>query len=187
MESLPSEPVSVPALPSRPRVLLFTGDGKGKTTAALGMVLRAVGNGLHCRVVHFLKSDIGVGEYAALQQLGVVVQMCGLGFVPHSDTPLFARHTQAAQYALQVAEQFLDQADCDLLLLDEICGAIVLGLIPVERVTALLARARARQIIVLTGRDAPQALIDQADTVTEMRKIKHGYDQKIFAQRGVEL
>ncbi len=181
-----TESDSVLASSSRPRILLFTGDGKGKTTAALGMVLRAVGNGLRCYVVHFLKSDASVGEYTALQSLGVVIQIGGLGFVPHADTPLFTQHTQAAQNALHMAQTFLDQTDCDLLVLDEVCGAISLGLISADMVTELLAHAKNSQIVVLTGRDAPQALIDHADTVTEMRKIKHGYDQKISAQRGVE-
>jgi cob(I)alamin adenosyltransferase len=171
-----------------PRTLIFTGDGKGKTTAALGMVLRAVGHGQRVMVVQFLKSNKASGERHACALLPQVewVQM-GCGFVPMPEHPDYPRHRAAAQAALEFARTTVAAGQHDLIVLDEICGAIAHGLIDVEAVTGMLDEAGRSACVVLTGRGAPARLIEKADTVTDMRVIKHGYADGIAAQKGVEF
>ncbi len=173
----------------QPRILIFTGDGKGKTTAALGMVLRASGQGMRIRVVQFLKSDTGSGEHVLLPKLpGVTFSRRGLGFVPRRrNDPNFDAHLQAAQEALEMAREAISDGHYDLLLMDEICGAIDAGLVDEMEVLEMLKQAPAAMRIVLTGRDVSFGLIAQADTVTEMRCIKHGFQQGRTAQKGVEF
>lgn len=170
----------------RTRILVFTGDGKGKTTAALGMAVRASGHGKTVRIIQFVKQDDSVGELAGLKQLaGVSLEMHGCGFIPKPTSPGFPRHVEAARTGLAAAREAL-VAGPDILILDEICGAVAKGLLAEEDVLALLALAPAEMCIVLTGRDATPALIDAADTVTDMRCLKHAFDVGIDAQKGVE-
>lgn len=159
----------------KPRILIFTGDGKGKTTAALGMVLRASGHDMRTRVVQFLKTDAGSGEIALLSKLpGVEFSRRGLGFVPQRrDNPSLPAHVRAAQEALDLVREAIGASPYDLLIMDEICGAIAAGLVDEQEVIALLEQAPEAMRIVLTGRDVPFGLITLADTVTEMRCIKH--------------
>jgi cob(I)alamin adenosyltransferase len=173
----------------KPRILIFTGDGKGKTTAAMGMVLRASSHGLRIKVVQFLKSDTGSGEIAALQKLpGVEFVRRGLGFVPkRGDDPRFEEHQHAAREGLELAREAILSDTYDLLVLDEICGAITAGLLEETEVATLLQQAPARLRLALTGRNAPAALIELADTVTEMHCVKHGLQQGRTAQQGVEF
>ncbi|MEJ2201862.1 MAG: cob(I)yrinic acid a,c-diamide adenosyltransferase [Desulfuromonadaceae bacterium] len=173
----------------KPRILIFTGDGKGKTTAAMGMVLRASSHGLRVKVVQFLKSDTGSGEIAALQSLpGVDFVRRGLGFVPkRRNDPQVAEHRRIAEEGLDLAREAILSGDYDLVVLDEICGAIATGLLEEAAVIALLNQAPAELRLVLTGRHATSALMELADTVTEMRCIKHALQQGITAQKGVEF
>lgn len=173
----------------KPRILIFTGDGKGKTTAAMGMVLRASSHGMRIKVVQFLKSDTGSGEVAALQSLpGVEFARRGLGFVPkRRDDPQFTEHRRIAEEGLSLACKTILSGDYDLVVLDEICGAIAAGLLDEADVTAVLKRAPAGLRLALTGRHATEALIELADTVTEMRCVKHGLQQGRTAQKGVEF
>jgi cob(I)alamin adenosyltransferase len=173
----------------KPRILIFTGPGKGKTTAALGMVLRASGHGLRTKIIQFLKSGKGSGEITALQHLpGVEFVRRGLGFVPkQQDDPSFAEHQSAAEEGLALAREAILSDYYDLVVLDEICGAIAAGLLAESAVANLLRVAPARLSLVLTGRHAPKALIDLADTVTEMHCVKHGLHQGRTAQKGVEF
>jgi cob(I)alamin adenosyltransferase len=173
----------------KPRILIFTGDGKGKTTAALGMILRASGHDMRTRMVQFLKSDTGSGELAALRKLpGVEFSRRGLGFVPRRrDDPRFAAHLQAAHEALDLVREAVRKGAYDLLVMDEIGGAIAAGLIKEQEVRELLEQAPATLRIVLTGRNVPAGLIALADTVTEMRCVKHGMRQGRTAQKGVEF
>jgi len=169
------------------RVLLFTGDGKGKTTAALGMVLRAVGHDMRVCVIQFIKNDPETGERRALSQLsGVEFIQAGLGFVPSEVHEAFPAHRQAAQKALKIAEEKLCKKACDLIVLDEICTACAMRLIPAEAVTHLIENTPPAIIIVMTGRNAPSALIDISDTVTVMECRKHGLQAGIPAEKGVE-
>lgn len=171
----------------RGRLLLFTGDGKGKTTAALGMALRASGHGMRVRIIQFIKADSATGEVAAVKHLpGVELIQTGLGFVPPEDSHAFPDHREAAQRGLLLAEDATRSGGDDLIILDEICNAIALHLLSEERVVAVLRLAGPRQTIVLTGRDAPESLVELADTVTVMQERKHGLRSGRPAQRGVE-
>ena len=170
------------------RTLIFTGEGKGKTTAAFGMVLRAAGHGQRVLVVQFLKSNAETGELLACAQLPQVevVQM-GRGFVPPRTHRAFANHCETAREALRFATTALASEKYDLIILDEICGAIAHALIEEDDVIELLNAQERSACVVLTGRNASARLIARADTVTEMKCIKHGYAEGITAQKGVEF
>ena len=172
----------------KPRTLIYTGEGKGKTTAAFGLVLRAAGHGQRVLVVQFLKSNTATGELNACAQLPQVevVQM-GRGFVPPLGHPAFAAHRKTANEALVFAQESVASGKYDLIVLDEICGAIARELIDEEEVIHLLTMPARRACIVLTGRHASKHLMSHADTVTEMRCISHGYTEGIVAQEGVEF
>lgn len=169
------------------RVLLFTGDGKGKTTAALGMVLRASGHGMRVMFVQFVKSDSGTGETAAFTGLsGATIIQTGRGFVPEPSKPQFVEHRRAAEEGLKLAEEALRSGHYDIVCLDEIAYAVARGLLSEEAVMRVVRNAHPGTISVLTGRNATRGLIELADTVTEMRKIKHGLETGWTAQKGVE-
>ncbi len=169
------------------RILVFTGDGKGKTTAALGMALRAAGHGLPVAIVQFVKADRTVGEIRALARLpDVTIVQAGRGFLPKAGDPGFAAHQAAAREGLAEAERIVAAGQARLVILDEICVAVAKGLLPEADVLAVLQRARAGTCVVLTGRGATESLLAAADTVTEMREVKHGLTNGIAAQAGVE-
>jgi cob(I)alamin adenosyltransferase len=169
------------------RILLFTGDGKGKTTAALGVVLRATGHGQKCLVIQFVKRDGETGEAGAGRVLsGVEIVQMGRGFVPNPKHPHFKEHCQAASDAMAFAEQAIGAGSYDLIVLDEVCIAVDKKLIEEDRVLELLKKETMASCIILTGRRASQGLIEAADTVTEMRCVKHALQQGNPAQRGVE-
>jgi len=175
------------AVSTKARILLFTGDGKGKTTAALGMVLRSVGHGMRAVIVQFIKNDACTGEIEALRQVqGVTIIQVGRGFIPPKDSRAYQLHRSAAEDGLKQAEAVLSSGSADLLVLDEIAVAIAHGLIDEHSVIELVAKAGPGIIVVMTGRSASPALMDIADTVTEMRAFKHGYDSGVAAQKGVE-
>ena len=172
---------------TKPRILLFTGDGKGKTTAALGMALRNTGHGHKTMVIQFIKADL-TGEHAALRAIeNVEIKQTGLGFVPNTDNKNFESHKDAAQKGLELVRESIGSGGYDMLILDEICGAVAKGLVTDKDVLAAISNAPSEMTIVLTGRDATQKLIDLADTATEMKCIKHGFENGINAQKGVEL
>lgn len=170
-----------------PRILVFTGDGKGKTTAALGMAVRACGHGQRVLFVQFIKADDSTGEIAAIQHLpGIELVQTGLGFVPRSSHPTFPSHQKAARQAITRIEQALGAGAYSLVVLDEACTAISLGLIELQTVLAAVACAKPGTNLVLTGRAAPDELIKKADTVTEMVCIKHAHQTGRGADPGVE-
>ena len=172
----------------RPRILIFTGDGKGKTTAALGMVLRAAGHGMKVAVVQFIKSDATTGELASAAKLETVrIVQVGLGFAPPAAHPDFPRHRAAAEAGLRLAEQILADGETALVVLDEICIAVARGLLAEQAVIDAVAKARPDACVVLTGRGATTGLIELADTVSDIRCIKHGLSFGRAAQRGVEM
>jgi cob(I)alamin adenosyltransferase len=171
----------------KPRILLFTGNGKGKTTAALGMVLRAVGHGMTSAVIQFIKNDSSTGEIVALRRLGVEVYQGGKGFLPSVDSPAYPSHHQAAHEAFSHASGLIRSGRVDLIVLDELCTAIARGLVKEQDVRDLLAGIDPQCVIVLTGRDASAGLIAMADTVSTIHCEKHGFDSKILAQKGVEF
>jgi cob(I)alamin adenosyltransferase len=168
------------------RILIFTGDGKGKTTAALGMAFRASGHGLRSCVIQFIKSDTSVGEIAAARaSTNIEIHPTGLGFVPQNG-PRLDEHRAAAQAGLEKAAEVIAGGRFTLVILDEICGAVAHGLVEEQQVVDLLAKTPPEMCIVLTGRDASPALIQLADTVTEMLCIKHGMSEGLAAQEGIE-
>jgi cob(I)alamin adenosyltransferase len=170
------------------RLLIFTGDGKGKTTAALGMVLRAAGHGQAVKMIQFIKADSKTGELAACQRLpGVEIVQMGRGFIPPPTSAKFAVHRDAAVKALEAAAEAVASDKYDLIVLDEICVAIAKNLIAEEKVLEMIERAPEKLCLVLTGRDASQRLIEQADTVSEVKCIKHALNAGVWAQTGVEL
>jgi len=165
------------------RILIFTGEGKGKTTAALGMALRAAGYDKKIAILQFIKNSPS-GEDQALKKFSQVeIVQGGLGFVPDPDQPEFTAHRAAAVKLLKLAREF---TYWEMLILDEVCQAVALGLLDESDVLELIAKVSPDTVVVLTGRNATQGLIDCADTVTEMKKIKHGFDIGIMAQKGVE-
>lgn len=171
------------------RILIFTGDGKGKTTAALGMALRTSGHDLRALVMQFIKDDGSTGELAALRQLpGVEIVQKGKGFLPDPLTggSLIEAHRRGAREALELGRAALRGGRYHLVVLDEICIALAAGLIDEDAVIEMLEQADPRVCVVLTGRAAPLRLIELADTVTEMRCLKHGYQSGHPAQVGVE-
>jgi len=172
----------------KPRTLIFTGEGKGKTTAAFGMVLRAVGHGQRVLVVQFIKSNAATGELLACARLPQVeVVQIGRGFVPPRTHAAYAGHRETAGEALLFARKAVESKKYDLIVLDEICGAIAHGLIEEDDVIGMLTSPERTACIVLTGRHTTMQLMAQADTVTEMKCIQHGYAQGITAQEGVEF
>ena len=170
------------------RALIFTGDGKGKTTAALGMALRAHGHGIPVSVVQFVKSDTQTGEFATLNGMtGVDIVATGLGFVPRPTDPRFADHRRAAEQGLRIAADTVSSGRFGLVVLDEVCMAVALNLLAEDAVLSVLREAAADCTVVLTGRGATEGLIAAADTVSEVRCIKHGFDRGRKAQKGVEF
>ncbi len=170
-------------------IIVHTGNGKGKTTAALGMGLRAWGQGLRVCVVQFIKGNWKYGELQAAEKLGpnFVIRQMGEGFVKNAKGDKLAEHQAAAEAALAAAEQVIVSGEWDMIILDEINYAVKFGLIPVEKVLELLALKSASLHLILTGRDANPLLIEKADLVTEMKEIKHHHKQGIKAQKGIEF
>jgi cob(I)alamin adenosyltransferase len=170
------------------RILLFTGDGKGKTTAALGMVLRTLGHGMRAAVYQFVKEDDTTGELAALERFeGVHIVQLGRGFVPPKTSSAFNAHKEAASKGLVDAGRAMASGQWDLVVLDEVNIAVSLELVAERDVLTAVKGASPDTVVVLTGRDATPGLIALADTVTEMRAVKHVYAQGRSAQKGVEF
>ena len=178
--------------------LVHTGDGKGKTTAALGLALRAWGDGLRVLILQFIKGSQATGEARAIAALEPVpglgrisLRTCGCGFTRRDQSPeQQARHRAAAAATLAEAEAAIRSGKWDMLILDEINSAVKFGLLDIKQVLALLdlrdSVAPALHL-VLTGRDAAPELLARAELVTEMRLVKHPYQQGIQAQRGIEF
>lgn len=169
-----------------PRILIFTGDGKGKTTAALGMALRAAGHGQRVLIIQFIKADSSVGEIAALQKMpGIEIIQTGRGFLPPSTNPAFAGHCEMAERGLSLAAEAIGSGEYDMVVLDEICVAVAKGLLNEEDVVRAISTEKPITL-VLTGRSAGERLIALADTVSEVCCIKHGLKDGWKKQKGVE-
>ncbi len=171
----------------KPRILIITGDGKGKTTAAMGMALRAAGHGMATQVIQFIKKDANTGEIAALKKLGVKSIQGGLGFLPPKDDPKFQSHRDAAEETLELARKAIASGKYRMVILDEICTAVSKELIAESDAVSLLENCPAGMIVILTGRGATQGLIAAADTVSEINSAKHAYQAGLPAQKGVEF
>jgi cob(I)alamin adenosyltransferase len=167
-------------------ILVHTGNGKGKSSAAFGMVARSLGHGMRVGVVQFIKGSFSTGEETFFRRFPEVeYHVMGEGYT--WDTQDRERDIAKAQAAWQVAHDMLRNPELQLVVLDEINIALKLRYIEIGQVLEALRSRPAMQHVVLTGRSAPDALIEAADTVTEMRPIKHAFDAGIAAQPGVEL
>jgi len=167
-------------------VLVLTGNGKGKSSSAFGMVARALGHGMRVGVVQFIKGTYSTGEEAFFRRFPeVVYHVMGEGFT--WETQDRERDVRAARAAWAVAADLLRDPRMALVVLDELNIALRYHYVPVEDVIAAVRARAARQHVVITGRGAPPGLVDLADTVTDMRPVKHAFEAGIRAQRGVEL
>jgi len=183
-----------PASPLEPKerrglVLVITGHGKGKTTAALGMALRASGHGLRTCMIQFLKGDVHSGEREAAERLGGLIEILptGKGFCGiRGDRYPFEEHRRSAQDALALARERMAARAYDLLILDEVNNALHLRLVDLEQVLALIGEKPPRLHLVLTGRDAHPEVMARADTVTEVVEVKHAFHRDIAPQPGID-
>lgn len=174
--------------PDRGLVIVNTGDGKGKSTAAFGTALRAAGSGQRVCVVQFMKGTWKYGEQEAFKKLGVEMAARGAGFTWESKDR--AKDEASAREGWELAKEKISSGSYDLVVLDEINYVLGYGFLPADEVVEFLrARiaAKAKGHVVLTGGNAPEALVDVADTVTEMRKVKHAFDAGFLAVRGLEF
>jgi len=169
--------------------LVFTGNGKGKTTSSLGMAFRAWGQGMRILVLQFIKGGWKYGELKAAEQLGERFEMrqAGKGFIMDHDEEKMAEHRQAAAEALKNAEEEMASGKYDMIILDEINYALSYGLVDKEQVINLVKNKPPQLHLVLTGRDALPEIIELADLVTEMKEIKHPFAKGIKAQKGIEF
>ena len=172
-------------------VIVHTGDGKGKTTAALGMALRAWGNHLRVLILQFIKGSWRYGELEAIKALSasagrIEIRQGGLGFSQRGDEDKEA-HRQAALGLLHTAEQELQSNDWDMVILDEFNYAYAFGFIHADDLENLLSIRPKNIHLIFTGRNASPELIEQADLVTEMHLVKHPFQKGIKAQKGVEF
>jgi cob(I)alamin adenosyltransferase len=165
-------------------VMINTGHGKGKTTAALGAVLRAVGQGLSALVLQFIKRGGTYGELKGLSYLpGVEVRSLGLGLIGDDElTP----HREAARKAWTQAQDEVISGRWDLIVLDELCIALKYGFVTLEEVVSLINHKPEALILIITGRYCPKELFDHADTVTEMKAVKHHSATGRESQAGIE-
>lgn len=170
-------------------VVVITGHGKGKTTSALGMALRACGHGLRVCIIQFMKGDLYAGEWDGVKKLDCAIELIvtGKGFCGIRGNPYpFAEHRANAQEAIALAREKMASGRFDLLILDEINNALHLKLLDLEQVLDLLQAKPPLLHLVLTGRDAPPEVIELADTASEVREIKHAYRKKIEPQPGID-
>jgi cob(I)alamin adenosyltransferase len=167
-------------------VIVNTGNGKGKTTAALGLLLRAWGQGLRVAMYQFIKAKSGNwGESRAGRKMGVEIVPLGSGFTWTSSD--LERDRALAREGWEQCRAAILSGDFDVVVLDEITYCFTFAWLDLEEVLETLRQRPDGQHVVLTGRDAPSALIEFADLVTEMREIKHPYEAGIKAQKGIEF
>lgn len=166
------------------RIVILTGPGKGKTTSALGMILRALAYGKGVLLVRFCKASFS-GELAMFEKLeGITVRGGRYGMTPPPEHPDYQKHVACARELFEFTQTAA--SGFDMIVLDEICGAAARGMIGEGDVVSFLRRLRPDQTAILTGRDAGPGLVEIADTVSEIRCVKHGLQQGIEAQDGVE-
>jgi cob(I)alamin adenosyltransferase len=166
-------------------ILVNTGDGKGKSTAAFGTMMRAVARGWKVAIVQFLKSgDWMVGEEKIAKELGVDWWTLGDGFT--WDSKDMEQSEAIAREAWRTGREKIQSGEYDLVVLDEITYPMNWGWIETAEVVATLRERPPKVSVILTGRDAPKDLVDVADTVTEMLKVKHAYDRGVMARRGID-
>ena len=190
---MPDEASSPDAASRRGLILINTGPGKGKTTAALGTAFRAAGNGMRVLVLQFLKGSWHYGELDSAEALTrehgftYVMRQMGRGFVKVGGAEADPEDLRMVEAAWEESAEAILCGEWDMVVLDEINYAIGYKMLDAEKVADVLRRKPAMVHVILTGRNAHPALVELADTVTEMREVKHAYQKGILAQRGVEF
>ncbi len=172
--------------PKRGLVMVNTGPGKGKTTAALGAALRAAGQDLRVLIIQFIKGGGYYGELGALQNIPQIeIRPMGLGLIrPDADR---GPHQEAARRALTAAREAVTSGQWDLVILDEICIALDLGFLEPDEVVALI-EARADEVhLILTGRNCPEPVLAAADTISRIEEVRHHFASGVGAQKGIEF
>jgi len=170
-------------------VVVITGHGKGKTTTALGIAVRACGHNLRTSIIQFMKGDIYAGEWDGIKKMNCQVELIstGKGFCGIQGNPYpLKEHRENAQEAIQLARQKMESGQFDILILDEINNALSLRLVDLEQVLEVIRRKPPLLHLVLTGRDAHPRVVELADTVSEIREIKHAYRKGIEPQPGID-
>ena len=181
----PTEPPPTGSVRAPSLLLVNTGDGKGKSTAAFGTALRGVARGWKVAVIQFLKSgEWSVGEEKIGKQVGIDWWALGDGFT--WDSANMEQSEAIARAAWEHTREVIGRGEHRLIVLDEITYPINWGWIDVEEVVRVLESRPADVSVIITGRDAPTEIIDIADTVTEMRKVKHAFDSGVMARRGID-
>ncbi len=174
-----------------PLVIVHTGHGKGKTTAALGLLMRAVGRGFKCVMLQFIKTteDPRFGSYGELisaEKLGIEILTLGDGFTWDTQNP--EQDKKTARAAWEICKEKITSGTYDIVVLDEITYAFTFNWLTTDEVIDVLRHRPENQHIIITGRDAPPEIIDFADLVTEMKDIKHPFNtKKLVAQIGIEF
>ncbi len=168
------------------RIIIHTGDGKGKTTAALGTVFRALGHGQKVCVIQFIKGQGKYGERLFAEKIdNLDWHICGKGFVFNKEQ--IDEDRKVAEEGFALAAESITSDRYDLVVLDELTYLPNLGFLPIEKIVETIKAKPKRLSIIITGRDAPNELVDLADTVSEIAVVKHAYQQGIKAQKGVEF
>ena len=169
-------------------IIVNTGPGKGKTTAAMGTALRAVGNGMRVLMLQFLKGSWHYGELDAVAAFGdkFVMKQMGRGFVKVGGAETDPEDVRLVEQAWKEAEEAILGGQWDLVILDEINYAISYGMLDAAKVVEVLKHKPEMVHVILTGRNAHSTIVELADTVTEMRQVKHAYEKGVMAQRGIE-
>ncbi|MBV9147316.1 MAG: cob(I)yrinic acid a,c-diamide adenosyltransferase [Acidobacteria bacterium] len=169
-------------------IIVNTGPGKGKTTAAMGTALRAVGNGMKVLMLQFLKGSWHYGELDAVKAFGenFVMKQLGRGFVKVGGAETDPEDVRLVEEAWQESREAIMSGKWDLVILDEINYAISYGMLDPDKVVEALKQKPEMVHVILTGRNAHSKIVETADTVTEMRQVKHAYEAGILAQRGIE-
>ena len=169
-------------------IIVNTGPGKGKTTAAMGTGLRAVGSGMKVLMLQFLKGSWHYGELDAVQAFGdkFIMKQMGRGFVKVGAEKPDPEDVKMVEDAWAEAEEAIQSGEWDLVILDEINYAISYGMLDPSKVAEGLKKKPEMVHVILTGRNAHASIIELADTVTEMRQVKHAYEKGVMAQRGIE-
>jgi cob(I)alamin adenosyltransferase len=167
-------------------VQVYTGCGKGKTSAAFGLALRAIGRGLKVYIIQFIKGGFDYGEMYTVEKLpNLTLKAFGRGKFVMTKPPE-KEDVTLAEEAVQLAEEVVQSGKYDVVILDEINVALSLKLINLEQVLRLIERKPKHVELVLTGRDAPTEMVEVADLVTEMKEVKHPYKKGLQARKGVE-
>ncbi len=170
-------------------VVVITGYGKGKTTTALGIAVRACGHNMKVSIIQFMKGDLYAGEWDGVKKMGCQVELIptGKGFCGIQGNPYpYEEHRKNAQDAIRLAHEKMSSGQYDILILDEINNALHLRLVDLDQVLEIIRLKPPMMHLVLTGRDAHPEVTELADTVSEVREIKHAYRKGIEPQPGID-